>query len=464
MEILQRIEKHFKLIAVVVAVALLGLAVWTVVSSLPPRQFTILTGREGGAYYQTALKYQAIAAARGFDLQIRPTSGSVETLELLEKGEAEIGFVQGGIALGADPTVLSTMASLFYEPLWGFYNPDRFSAPVTEADQILGKRVAIGERGSGANWLIRQLLAAQEVDETQVTLLELSAADTLAGLRDGSIDIAFFVSAPTSETIQTLLTEPGIELMSFDRAAAYRAQFPYLTTVVLPEGSIDLRTNIPDEDKQLVSTAANLVIRDDFHPDLLRLMTIAVVEVHERGGLLERRFEFPNFDYADLPIDREERAYLDRIRSGESTLDNYLPFWAAALIDRYLLFVLPIALLLVPLISRSPVLITLYNRRKVTRWYRIVRSIDQAVAYMDLAGIDQALGDLERIEMQLQEKVTVSETFMSSYYDLRGHIDLVQNRLMKRKAKLEGELRSPESASSPAEQPVEDSTVALNAD
>ena len=454
MELLQRIEKHFRIIAVVVILALVALAVATIASSLPPRQFTILTGREGGAYYQTALKYQAIAAARGFDLQIRPTSGSVETLELLEKGEASIGFVQGGIALDADPTQLSTMASLFYEPLWGFYNPDRFDGPVTDAAQLYGKRVAIGERGSGANWLIRELLAAHQVDETQVTLLEWSAVDTLAGLRDGSIDIAFFVSAPASETIQTLLTEPGIGLMNFDRAAAYRAQFPYLTNVVLPEGAIDLRANIPDEDKQLVSTAANLVIRDDFHPDLLRLMTIAVVEVHEQGGLFERRFEFPNFYYADLPIDREERAYLDRIRSGESTLDNYLPFWAAALIDRYLLFVLPVAILLVPMISRSPVLLTLYNKRKVTRWYRIVRSIDQAVAHMDLTQIDQALVDLEGIEAQLQEKVTVSETFMSNYYDLRGHIDLVQGRLQKRKAKLEQEQSPPETAVEPPAEPV----------
>jgi hypothetical protein len=168
-----------------------------------------------------------------------------------------------------------------------------------------------------------------------------------------------------------------------------------------------------------------------------------VVEVHEKGGLFERRFEFPNFDYADLPIGREERAYLDRIRSGESTLDNYLPFWAAALIDRYLLFVLPIAILLVPIVSRSPMLITLYNRRKVTRWYSIVRSIDQRVQQMDIAEIDRAIADLDTIEAQLQEKVTVGEGFMSLYYDLRGHIDLVQARLRRRKERLLAQASNP---------------------
>ena len=443
MKTLQTIEKHIKWIALATVIGLVVLAIVIVVTSLPPRQFTILTGREDGAYYKTALLYKAIAAERGYQLDIRPTSGSVETLRLLEQGEAGIGFVQGGIAVDADPTVLSTMASLFYEPLWGFYNPASFTEPLTDATQLAGKRVAIGEQGSGTNQLVRDMLAAHRVDGARLTLMELSAAEATAGLRDGSIDVAFFVAAPTATGIQQLLHEPDMRLMDFDRAAAYSAQFPYLTNVVLPEGAIDLLNNIPVEDVQLVTTAANLIVRSDFHPDLLRLMTIAVVEVHEKGGLFERRFEFPNFDYADLPIGREERAYLDRIRSGESTLDNYLPFWAAALIDRYLLFVLPIAILLVPIVSRSPMLITLYNRRKVTRWYSIVRSIDQRVQQMDIAEIDRAITDLDTIEAQLQEKVTVGEGFMSLYYDLRGHIDLVQARLRRRKERLLAQASNP---------------------
>ena len=171
----------------------------------------------------------------------------------------------------------------------------------------------------------------------------------------------------------------------------------------------------------------------DFHPDLLRLMTIAVVEVHTPGGVFEKRYEFPSLIYTDLPIGPQERAYLERIRSGESTLDNHLPFWMAALVDRYLLFVLPIALLLMPVISRSPVLFTIYNKRKITRWYQTVRSIDRRVAQMDAAEIDRALQNLELIETRLREEVTVSEGYMADYYNLRGHMDLVRGRLARRR-------------------------------
>jgi len=428
----QFIEKYSKWIILSGILLLIILVVLTVVSSLPPRRFTILTGREDGAYYQAALQYQAIAREKGFEIDIRPTAGSVETLEMLKQGEAQIGFVQGGIAAEAEYTGLYSMASLFFEPVWVFYNPEHFDASLTSLPQLEGMTAAIGEVGSGSNHLTRELLAANRMDEDSLTLLEISSSAAAAGLRDGSIDAAFFVTGPTATVVRNLLADPDLALMSFPNAAGYAVQFPHLTAVVLPQGAIDVRDNIPAEDKRLMATAANLIIREEFHPDLLRLMTIAVVEVHTPGGLFEKRYEFPSAIYTDFPIGPQERAYLERIRSGESALDNYLPFWAAALIDRYMLFVLPIALLLLPAISRSPVLISLYNKRKVTRWYRNVRAIDSNLKHLDAAGVGQAQAELQEIETLLQEQVRISETFMADHYTLRSHIDLIRGRLARR--------------------------------
>jgi TRAP transporter TAXI family solute receptor len=438
MVFLEKFEKHFRWIAIIISLLLLAAAIFIIASSLPPRRFTLLTGREGGGYYQAAQEYQKIAAENGFTIDIRPTSGSVEVLELLQQGEAGIGFVQGGIAIDADPTELSTLSSVFYEPVWIFYNRDleQDGEPLIHLYQLEGLRVAVGEEGSGAQRLSNLLLNENDISESNTTLLPIPSSEAAEGLLDGSIDAAFFVVAPSSETIQSLLREPGLRLMNVERADAYRSLFPFLTSVVLPEGAIDVRAGIPEADTRLISTVANLIVRNDFHPDLIRLMTIAVVETHGGGGLFEDRFEFPNFQYADLPIGKEELAYVERIKSGESTLDNYLPFWAAALIDRYLLFVLPIAILLLPAISRSPVLISLYNRGKITRWYGTVRSMDRNVPNMDVQQIDDALASLGQIETELQEKVSVSAAYMADYYDLRGHIDLVQDRLNKRRASL----------------------------
>ena len=109
---------------------------------------------------------------------------------------------------------------------------------------------------------------------------------------------------------------------------------------------------------------------------------------------------------------------------------------------------LPVALVLLPIVSRSPVLITIYNKRKVTRWYGTVRSIDRSVTAMDAAEIDRALYDLELIEQRLREQVTVSENFMADYYNLRGHIELVRSRLVQRRDTLVAgsEATAPETA------------------
>jgi TRAP transporter TAXI family solute receptor len=428
---------NWQQIAILVAIGLLALAVYLVVSSLPPRSFTILTGREGGGYYMAALEYQRIAKEKGFDLIIQPTSGSVETLRMLEAGEAGIGFVQGGVAVDADPEVLSTMASVFYEPVWIFYN-NRVAAgePLTHLHQLEGLTIAVGEPGSGAELLSKLLLAESDVTSENSTFRPLSSDEAAAALQAGAVDAAIFVTAPTSEIIQTLLHDTDLTLMNVERAAGYASKFTYLTSLVLPEGAIDPRTPIPAEDTHLISTVANLIVRDDFHPDLIRLMTIAAVEVHEKGGTFEQRYEFPNFRHADLPISKEEIAYLERIKSGDSTLDNYLPFWAAALVDRYLLFVLPITLLLLPLITRSPLLLRIYNQRKITRWYAIVRDMDRSVPYMDIPTIERAQKTLDDIEQELQEKVIVPVGYMSAYYDLRSHINLLQDNLQKRHDRL----------------------------
>ena len=54
-------------------------------------------------------------------MQTRETAGAVETLDLVEQGAAPAGFVQGGVAAQGSATKLSTLASVFREPLWILY-------------------------------------------------------------------------------------------------------------------------------------------------------------------------------------------------------------------------------------------------------------------------------------------------------------------------------------------------------
>jgi len=434
---IDRIDRYLLRILTVLGLVLLVVVVVSFVASLPPRRFTILTGREGGGNYQAALAYQKIAKKNGFEIDIQTTAGSAEVLQRLNDGEASVGFVQGGIARGADPRILSSLASVYYEPVWVFYRREAFDAAgLKHLSELAGKRVAIGESGSGTEILAIQLLAANGVFAPNATLEHLGALAASAALTAGELDAAIIVTSEESETIQRLLRSPDIALMDFERAEAYTALFPFLKVVTLPRGAIDLQRNMPDEDKRLIASTANLVVRYDIHPDLLRLLTIAAVETHRDGGLFGATGEFPNSDSVDLPIDRHERAYLERIKSGQSTLDNYLPFWLAAIVDRYWLFVVPFLLLFLPLLSRAPLAFGSWNRYKVNRWYAQMRDVDRKLNQLDLDQLRQERAGLEAIDQRLSAQTNIGLAQLPAAYNLHIHLEYMVRKLQRREQEL----------------------------
>ena len=331
-------ERNLLRILIGMGVLLLLAVIAQVLISMPPREFTFLTGREGGAYYAGAQMYREIAERNGFTINLVQTAGSVEALRLLEAGEGDAAFIQGGIAAQGDRNVVSALATVAYEPVWVFYRRELVSdAPLESLQSLQGLRIAIGEQGSGTNQLARLLLTDYQVNEENTTLAELALTEAKEALAAGELDAIVAVSVIISPAIQELLADRRFELMNLAQADALTRLHPFLSTVTFPQGAVDLVDLWPKEDVNLVSTEANLLVRNDLHQDLVRLLAFAAVEINSPGGFFARPDEFPGTENTDLPVSKEGKTYLQRIKNGEFTLDRYLPFWAAAMFDRYLL-------------------------------------------------------------------------------------------------------------------------------
>lgn len=430
---MKTIERRLPLIMIGVGILLLVGVIAQVIMSLPPRHFVFLTGREGGAYYAAAQRYQAVAARNGFTIELVQTAGSVEALRRLEAGEGDVAFVQGGIAAQGDTDVVSSLAAVAYEPVWIFYRrelaPD---APLDSLTSLQDLRIGIGEQDSGTNQLARLLLADFQVTEENATFEESSLADAKEALASGQLDAVIAVSNFIAPTIRELTADRRFELMNVAQAEALSRRHQFLSVLSFPQGTIDLVDLWPRNDVTMVSTTANLVVRNDLHPDLLRLLAYTAVEIHGVGGFFQYPNEFPDTENTDLPVSKEGKTYLQRIKNGEFTLDRYLPFWAAAMFDRYLLFVVPFLLIVLPTLSRSPMLYEAYMRRKINRWYDKVRAIEVQADLMNLTEVDSAIAELERIDGLLPQEVSVSSEYMPNLYALRTHIDYVTRRLQRR--------------------------------
>jgi TRAP-type uncharacterized transport system substrate-binding protein len=129
----------------------------------PPKHVVMATGGPEGAYHQFGRRYAAYLAREGITLELRPTAGSVENLELLRSGEVSLALVQGGVNDGrSDPEVFS-LGSVYYEPLWLFSRKSLF---VQRLGALAGRRITTGPEGSGTRALAVRLLRDNGIAET----------------------------------------------------------------------------------------------------------------------------------------------------------------------------------------------------------------------------------------------------------------------------------------------------------
>ncbi len=174
----------------------------------------------------------------------------------------------------------------------------------TRLTDLRGKRIAIGQEGSGVRQLAQQLLAVNDIPlgELVLPLAGLTAAEEL---QQGRIDAVFVVAGETAPVVQVLVRSPGVRVMSFDLTDAYQRRFPFLTKLTVPHGVIDLVRDLPPDNIRLLAPTANLVVRDDLHPALQTLLLQAAREVHGRSGFFQDAGEFPSYKDHMLPLSPE---------------------------------------------------------------------------------------------------------------------------------------------------------------
>lgn len=391
----------------------------------PPKELTIAAGAVDGDYYRYAQIYQQKLADQGITLNILETAGSIENIKLLEDRKADIAFVQSGLATAENAEYIETLGGLYYEPIWVFTRGELNQGK--DLQKLKGKKIAIGKPGSGTNAIARQLLALNDMlDNT--TLVEISGQAAVDALKSGEVNAAIFVAKPSADMIKTLMRDPALKLMSFDRAQGYTGTYPFLSKVTLNEGVIDMARNIPSQNVTLLSPVAQLTAHKDFHGALKTLLISTSIGIHHDATSLSAKGRFPTLDFIDLPIASEASRYF---KYGPNILQRFLPFWLADMISRMVVMLIPLLGVMLPLIKLASPTYRWRTRSKIYKWYKNLKKMEEN-ANASEADVDEILAALAKIDAEVK-KTIVPLSYSDELYNLRLHIQMIKDHLHRAK-------------------------------
>ncbi|MCU0942543.1 MAG: TAXI family TRAP transporter solute-binding subunit [Hydrogenophaga sp.] len=250
---------------------------------------TIGTGGVTGVYYAAGGAICRLVnkdrAKHGYRCTVESTGGSVANINTIKAGDLDFGVTQSdwnhhahkgtsSFAQAGAYTDLRSVFSLHPEP---FTVLARADANVKNFTDLKGKRVNVGNPGSGTRASMDQLLTAMNWKVGDFGLAaELKADEHGAALCDNKIDAFFYGVGHPSANIQDPVTTCGAKLVNITGPAVDKliADNPFYAKATIPAGLY--KGN--DQDTTTYGVLATFVTSAKAPEDQVYILTRAVFE------------------------------------------------------------------------------------------------------------------------------------------------------------------------------------------
>ena len=159
--------------------------------------FTIATGPSDGSYFQIAQDIKNVAGKEAIDVQVMPTKGSIENIQLLGAGKVDLAIMQLD-ALRFVSEVLKKQQDLnLFDNIKVILNlyPEEIHVLSSNKDiesfyQLEGKRISVGTEGGGTAVTAAVLLATYDI---KADLSFDTFDDAIKKMEQGNLDAVVFV-------------------------------------------------------------------------------------------------------------------------------------------------------------------------------------------------------------------------------------------------------------------------------
>ncbi|SFR40333.1 TAXI family TRAP transporter solute-binding subunit [Litoreibacter janthinus] len=253
---------------------------------------TIGTGGVTGVYYPTGGAICRLVnkgrKEHGIRCSVESTGGSVYNINTIREGELEFGVAQSdwqyhaynGTSKFEDVGPFEDLRAVFSVHPEPFTVVARADSGITNFEDLKGKRVNIGNPGSGARGTMEVLMAAKGWTTDDFTLAsELKPAEQSAALCDNQIDAMVFTVGHPSGTIQEATTACDSVLVTVDGDAVSKLidENSFYRTATVPGGMY--RGN--DSDVATFGVGATFVTSTAVSDDAVYAVVSAVFENFE---------------------------------------------------------------------------------------------------------------------------------------------------------------------------------------
>ena len=404
-------------------------AMWWAITSwhvLPPGHVVISGGSMQHSYSRLAQRYAEQLERMGIQTEIVYAANEADAFAQLANASdtTSVGFANTVYA--ANASHVQALAVVGQEPIWIFSS---FNGPSALANAT-GLRIAVGPDNSSTANAAKLLLAHAGVRSSDVRFDALTGVAAAEALVDGRVDMAFQVAGEDSLAVQMLTRLGGIQLLSVDNAGSLASQERPLQLLLLPQGVMELRGDVPPRDLTLISLQTHLLVKPDVHPALQRALLIAASQIHEEPTFLQRHGQFPSFRGSDFKLSPTARVHSLGTRPWMETL---LPYRKAQWAELLAYATLPILALTLLVLTWIPKLFDWRINAGLNQFYGELKFLENemtTVAAKNPIDLKSLLEKLDSIEQKVVA-MDLPDAYSERWYTLREHLATAQDSLLK---------------------------------
>ncbi len=240
-----------------------------------------------GVYYQVALQISSLMNKHqgdNYNYVGRPTGGSVFNINAIERGAFDFGVAQSDRNYQAyhgeadwDGKPVTDLRSVFSMHPETVMLVTREDTGIKKVEDIKGKRINIGNPGSGQRYNAQDVLRIYGIDQEKDIRAEgLQQHEASRALVDRKIDAFFYTVGNPSATVEEPATSVDIRMipLNHDKIKEMVAENPYYIMTKIPAGTY----KGVDYDVETYAVTATVITNINVDEDVVYDMTKTVFE------------------------------------------------------------------------------------------------------------------------------------------------------------------------------------------